>query len=161
MRNRLTCAFVAAFIAVALGAAGIVTLTAQQPARQGRGTTPAQGGGATPTRGRGAAPAARPDRIAGHPNLNGIWQAINSANWNLESHSASATTFPQLGAIFAVPAGRSVIVDNNGAIPYTPEGLKKRQENQAGWPKSDPEAKCYMPGLPRATYMPYPFQIVQ
>jgi hypothetical protein len=161
MRNRLTCAFVAAFIAVALGAAGIVTIAAQQPARQGRGTTPAQGRGATPTRGRGAAPAARPDRIAGHPNLNGIWQAINSANWNLESHSASPTAFPQLGAIFAVPAGQSVIVDNNGAIPYTPEGLKKRQENQAGWPKSDPEAKCYMPGLPRATYMPYPFQIVQ
>ena len=63
--------------------------------------------------------------------------------------------------MFAIPAGQSVIVDNNGTIPYTPEGLKKRQENQAGWPKSDPEAKCYIPGLPRATYMPYPFQIVQ
>jgi len=54
-----------------------------------------------------------------------------------------------------------VITDNNGAIPYTAAGLKKRTENQAGWPKTDPEAKCYMPGLPRATYMPYPFQIVQ
>ena len=111
---------------------------------------------------RGAPPqAARPDRIAGHPNLNGIYQAINNANWNLEGHSASATAFSQLGALFAVPPGQSVIVDNNGAIPYTPDGLKKRQENQAGWPKSDPEAKCYMPGLPRATYMPHPFQIVQ
>jgi hypothetical protein len=109
----------------------------------------------------GAPPAARPDRIAGHSNLNGIWQAINTANWNLEGHSASATAFWQLGAIFAVPPGQTVIVDNNGAIPYTPEGLKKRQENQAGWPKSDPEAKCYMAGIPRATYMPYPFQIVQ
>src|SRR5262249_9636961 len=110
---------------------------------------------------RAAVPAARPDRIAGRPNLNGMWQAINTANWNLEGHSASATAFWQLGAMFAVPAGRSVIVDNNGTIPYTPEGLKKREKNQAGWPKSDPEANCYMAGLPRATYMPYPFQIVQ
>src|SRR5437870_3198129 len=149
MRNRFTYAF----IAIVLGAAVTLTVTAQQPARQG--------GAAAQGRGRGRAPAARADRIAGRPNLNGIWQAINTANWNLEDHSASATAFWQLGAIFAIPAGQSVIVDNNGTIPYTPEGLKKRQENQAGWPKSDPEAKCYLPGLPRATYMPYPFQIVQ
>ncbi len=110
---------------------------------------------------RGPAPAARLDRIAGHPNLNGIWQAINTANWNLEGHSARPTAFWQLGAMFAVPPGQSVIVDNNGTIPYTPTGLEKRQENQAGWPTADPEAKCYMAGLPRATYMPYPFQIVQ
>ena len=44
---------------------------------------------------------------------------------------------------------------------FRSEALKKREENRAGWPKSDPEAKCYMPGLPRATYMPYPFQIVE
>src|SRR5437762_13270380 len=149
MRNRFTYAF----IAIVLGAAVTLTVTAQQPARQG--------GAAAQGRGRGRAPAARADRIAGRPNLNGVWQAINTANWNLEGHSASATVFWQLGAIFAIPPGQSVIVDNNGTIPYTPEGLKKRQENQAGWPKSDPEAKCYMPGLPRATYMPYPFQIVQ
>jgi len=151
MRNRLT----DAFIAIVLGAAATVALAAQQPARQGGAAAPAGG------EGRGRAPAARSNRIAGHPNLNGIWQAVNTANWNLEGHSAAATTFWQLGAMFAIPAGQSVIVDNNGTIPYTPEGLKKRQENQAGWPKSDPEAKCYMPGLPRATYMPYPFQIVQ
>ena len=149
MRNRFTYAF----IAIMLGTAATLTGTAQQPARQG--------GAAAPGRGRGASRAARPDRIAGHPNLNGIWQAINSANWNLEDHAASATAFWQLGAMFAISPGQSVIVDNNGTIPYTSEGLKKRQENRAGWPKSDPEAKCYMPGLPRATYMPYPFQIVQ
>ena len=137
-----------ALIATALAAAATLPIEGQQSARAG---------GA----GRGAAPAARPDRIAGHPNLNGIWQAVNTANWNLEDHSASATPFWQLGALFAVPPGQSVIVDNNGTIPYTPEGLKKRQENLAGWPKSDPEAKFYMAGLPRATYMPYPFQIVQ
>src|SRR5688572_1154927 len=161
MRNRLT----GALIAMAMAAAVTLTLTAQQ-GRQGGAAAPApaapaQGRGAAPAQGRGAAPAPRPDRIGKNPNLNGIYQAINTANWNLEDHSASATAFWQLGAMFAIPAGQSVIVDNNGTIPYTPAGLKKRAENQAGWPKSDPEAKCYMPGLPRATYMPYPFQIVQ
>ena len=141
-----------ALIAIVLTGAAALPIAAQQRGGQG---------GAAPARGRGAAPAARPDRIAGHPNLNGIWQAINTANWNLEDHSATATAFWQLGAMFAVPPGQTVIIDNNGTIPYTPEGLKKRQENQAGWPKSDPEARCYMPGLPRATYLPYPFQIVQ
>src|SRR5262245_12504518 len=138
MRNR----FMYAVVVIAVG--GAVTLPiAQQRGRQG------------------GPPAGQPQRIASHPNLNGIWQAINSANWNLEGHSASATAFWQLGAMFAVPPGQSVIVGNNGTIPYTPEGLKKRDELRAGWPKSDPEAKCYMPGIPRATYMPYPFQIVQ
>src|SRR5436190_20679682 len=157
MRNRFT----GALIVIMLGAAVTGTLAAQQPARRrGAAATTAQTGRGGVER-RGGAPAGRPDRIAGHPNLNGVWQAINTANWNVESHSASATAFWQLGAMFAIPAGRSVIVDNNGTIPYTPEGLKKREENQAGWPASDPEAKCYMPGLPRATYMPYPFQIIQ
>ena len=162
MRNRFT----GAMVAVAMAAAVTLSVTAQQ-GRQGGAAAPApaapaQGrGAAAPAQGRGAATPARPDRIAGRPNLNGIYQAINTANWNLEDHSASATSFWQLGAIGAIPAGQSVIVDNNGTIPYNPAGLKKRTENQAGWPKSDPEAKCYMPGLPRATYMPYPFQIVQ
>src|SRR5918994_227678 len=154
MRNRFT----GAMVAMALAAAVSMTLTAQQ---QGQGRQGAAAPAApAAAQGRGAAQA-RPARIAGRPNLNGIYQAINTANWNLEDHSASATAFWQLGAIFAIPAGQSVIIDNNGTIPYTPAGLKKRAENQAGWPKSDPEAKCYMPGIPRATYMPYPFQIVQ
>jgi hypothetical protein len=102
----------------------------------------------------------RPERIAGKPNLNGIWQALNTAHWNLEGHSAEALEdFWQLGAIAAIPAGQSVV--DGGTIPYLPEALAKRDENRAGWPASDPEAKCYMPGIPRATYMPYPFQIVQ
>jgi hypothetical protein len=159
--------FTGAFVAMAMAAAITLTLTAQQ-GRQGGAAAPApaapaQGRGAAapaPAQGRGAA-TPRPDRIAGRPNMNGIYQAINTANWNLEDHSASATAFWQLGAIFAIPAGQSVITDNNGTIPYTPAGLKKRTENQASWPKGDPEAKCYMPGLPRANYMPYPFQIVQ
>ena len=102
----------------------------------------------------------QPERIDGHPNLNGIWQAMNSADWNLEAHSATPLKdFWQLGALAAIPAGQSVV--EGGTIPYKPEALKKREENQAGWPKSDPETNCYLPGIPRATYLPHPFQIIQ
>lgn len=108
----------------------------------------------------GAQPRQRPATIAGKPNLNGIWQAANTAHWNLEGHSAEAVDdFWQLGAIAAIPAGPSVV--DGGRIPYLAEALAIREENRAGWPGADPEAKCYMPGIPRATYMPYPFQIVQ
>ena len=101
-----------------------------------------------------------PAKIGGKPNMNGIWQAIGSAYWNLEDHSAAGlSNFWQLGAIAAMPAGQSVV--QGGTIPYKPEALAQREENRKGWPKTDPEAKCYMPGIPRATYMPYPFQIVQ
>ena len=92
--------------------------------------------------------------------MNGVWQAIGTAYWNLEDHSATALSeFWGLGAIAAVPAGQSVV--EGGTIPYLPAALAKRDENRAGWPKTDPEAKCYMPGIPRATYMPFPFRIVQ
>ena len=102
----------------------------------------------------------RPERIGGKPNLNGIWQAMNTAHWNIEGHSAEPIEeFWQLGAIAAIPAGQSVVV--GGTIPYLPQALAKREANRAGWPASDPEANCYMPGIPRATYMPYPFQIIQ
>ena len=106
-------------------------------------------------------PAARPARIAGQPNLNGVWQAVNTADWNLEAHSAQKIEgFYRLGSLAAIPAGQSV-VDGDGKIPYKPDALVKRNENRAKWPGSDPEVKCYLPGIPRATYMPYPFQIVQ
>ena len=99
-------------------------------------------------------------RLGSNPDLNGVWQAIGTANWNLEDHSASGIPeFWGLGAIAAVPAGQSVV--EGGTIPYLPAALAKREENRAGWPKTDPEAKCYMPGIPRATYMPFPFRIVQ
>ena len=103
-----------------------------------------------------------PRRVGGHPNLNGIWQAMNSANWNLEGHAATQIKdFWRLGAIVggAIPAGQSVVKE--GKIPYLPEALARRDENRAGWPKTDPEAACYLPGIPRATYLPHPFQIVQ
>ena len=104
---------------------------------------------------------AAPRRVGGHPNLNGIWQAMNSAHWNLEGHAASQLKdFWRLGATSApIPAGQSVVKE--GKIPYLPEALARRDENRAGWPKTDPEAACYLPGIPRATYLPHPFQIVQ
>jgi hypothetical protein len=103
---------------------------------------------------------ANPARVAGKPNLNGLWQAIGTAHWNLEAHSAEGLgDFWQLGAIAAIPAGLSYV--EGGTIPYLPEALAKREENRSGWPGTDPEAKCYMPGIPRATYMPFPFRIVQ
>src|SRR5262245_26907880 len=59
----------------------------------------------------------QPARLYGHPNFSGIWQTINSANWNLEAHSAeSLPDFWKLGAMFAIPAGRSVV--REGTIPY-------------------------------------------
>jgi len=149
MRIRFTGAIVGVAVAAAMSLAAIPL------AGQARGGAAP----AAPAAAAQARPAARPAQIAGHPNFNGIWQAISTAHWNLEDHSASATPIWQLGALYAVPAGQSVI--EGGSIPYTPAALKQRDENMKGWPKSDPEAKCYMPGIPRATYMPYPFQIVQ
>lgn len=119
------------------------------------------------------APAKGPRLPDGKPDLNGIWQALNSANYNLEPHAASAAMAmvpgqfvpvpaPQvvaLGAVGSVPFGLGVV--EGGTIPYKPEALEKKKENQKNWLTSDPEIKCYLPGVPRATYMPYPFQIVQ
>ena len=93
------------------------------------------------------------------PDLNGIWQAIGTAHWNLEDHQARSGPVLELGATFAVPAGLSVV--EGGAIPYQPWAAEKRRENYDNWLTRDPEVTCYLPGLPRATYMPYPFQIVQ
>jgi hypothetical protein len=109
----------------------------------------------------GAQELKRPATIGGHPNLNGIWQAMNTAYWNLEAHSAQdlGERFWQLGAIAAIPAGKSVVV--GGTIPYLPKALEQRNKNRANWPEADPEAKCYMLGVPRVTYDNMPFQIFQ
>ena len=100
-----------------------------------------------------------PRTAAGLPDLNGIWQALGTAHWNLEDHQARSGPVLELGATFAVPAGLSVV--EGGPIPYQPWAAEKRKENYDNWLTRDPEVKCYLPGLPRATYMPYPFQIVQ
>jgi hypothetical protein len=92
------------------------------------------------------------------PRLDGIWQALNSANWDLEAHAAQPGV-PAFGALLATPPGRSVV--EGGTIPYRPEALAQRRKNYDTRWTADPEAKCFYPGVPRATYMPYPFQIVQ
>jgi hypothetical protein len=120
-----------------------------------------------------APPAAyRAPRTAdGRPDFNGIWQALNEANWDIEAHGTGPSPHPALlGALFAQPAGQGVV--EGGPLPYTLEALAKKKENFANRltrpttrelneTTGDPEAKCYLPGVPRATYMPFPFQIVQ
>ncbi len=95
----------------------------------------------------------------GKPNLSGIWQANNTANWDIQAHEARQGPVFALGAAFSVPPGLGVVEGNE--IPYLPEALAKRKTNGENWMTLDPEIKCYMPGIPRSTYMPYPFQIVQ
>lgn len=123
--------------------------------------------------------ATRPARTAdGKPNFSGIWQANNEANWDLESHEARPGMVTQqgvypydyarvpaapvlaLGAAGGVP-GSLGVVQGDGKIPYKPEALAKKKQNQENWIDRDPELKCYLPGLPRAMYQPYPFQITQ
>ncbi|HEY3827439.1 MAG TPA: hypothetical protein VGL82_22960 [Bryobacteraceae bacterium] len=95
----------------------------------------------------------------GHADISGIWEALNTANSDLEDHPTYGGPYSQMGSLGAVPSGRGVV--EGGAIPYKPEALAKKKENFANRWKLDPEVKCYMPGIPRATYMPFPFQIVQ
>jgi len=114
----------------------------------------------------------------GRPNFNGVWQANNEAHWDLEAHEAlpgmvtqqgvygfeyarvPAAPVVALGAAAGVP-GSLGVVQGDGQIPYTPEALRIKEENAENWIDRDPELKCYLPGIPRAMYMPYPFQIVQ
>jgi hypothetical protein len=93
----------------------------------------------------------------GKPNLNGIWQAINTANWNLEDHASRQSLVVAMGAIGAEPGGPGVV--EGGAIPYLPAAAAKKKENFDHRLTADPEVKCYLPGVPRCNYMPYPFQI--
>lgn len=112
-----------------------------------------------------------PDGV--HPDLNGVWQVLNPANYNIEAHPASAAlqmregpyvpvphaSVVALGAIGAVPAGIGIVKNAGGKIPYTPEALATRDENRKLAVELDPEVKCYLPGIPRANYMDKPFQI--
>ncbi len=116
-------------------------------------------------------PAYKAARLKGtaNPDLTGLWQALNEANWDIQAHAAQPGP-PQFGALFAEPAGPGIVEGNE--IPYQPWALAKKKENFENrfvrrntdgvrLEPLDPEAKCYMPGVPRATYMPFPFQIVQ
>ncbi len=121
----------------------------------------------------GAQRAKLPRTAAGKPDLSGIWQAMTTANYDIEPHEAKpamamragpvvpvpAKEVVALGAAGAVPSGMGIVV--GGEIPYLPPALAKRNANREHWLTRDPEVKCYLPGIPRATYMPFPFQIVQ
>jgi len=95
----------------------------------------------------------------GKPDFTGIWQAMNSANWDLQAHEARRGPVIALGAAFSIPAGPGVVEGNE--IPYLPAAAAKKKENAENWLTRDPEIKCFMPGIPRLIYMPYPFQIIQ
>ena len=154
MRNRL----MRTSMVVVTGAAvvAVVALSVARPASQGT----------------------RVDRIDGRPNFSGIWQTNNEANWDLQAREARAGAVMQPGAypyeFTQVPAAPSLpfgaaggvpgslgVVEGDGQIPYTPEALDRKQDNAAHWLDRDPELKCQLPGVPRAMYMPYPYQIVQ
>ena len=92
---------------------------------------------------------APPKTSDGHPDLQGVWQAVNTAAWDIQDHGAS----------LGVPAGQGVV--DGGPIPYQPAALAQKKENFARRATLDPEARCYLPGVPRVTYMGYPFRIVQ
>jgi hypothetical protein len=113
----------------------------------------------------------RAPRLAGtaQPNLNGLWQSITEANWDLLPHEAQPGP-AEFGALYAEPAGVGIV--EGDTIPYQPWALAKKKENFENrfvrqntdgvrLEPLDPEAKCYLPGVPRATYMPFPFQIEQ
>jgi hypothetical protein len=76
------------------------------------------------------------------PDFRGIWQARDTAYVNIES--------------------KGIIIDPpDGKIPYKPEALAQRQENYKTRTTADPSLKCFQAGVPRATYLPTPLQILQ
>jgi hypothetical protein len=102
---------------------------------------------------------AMPQAADGHPDFSGVWQSLNTAHWNLEPHGSAYPVVDALGAQFAVPPGLGVV--EGGRLPYLPTALAQRDSNFANRLQEDPEGKCYLGGVPRSTYMPYPFQIFQ
>ena len=132
MWNRYTRAAVAAAALVAIAASSAAAQAANTP----------------------FSPPRTPD---GKPDLQGVWQSLNAAHWDLEDHSARALS-PEASPADGMPAGVGVV---DGPIPYKPEALKKRQDNAANRRTLDPLHKCYLPGVPRIMYMPFAFQIFQ
>jgi hypothetical protein len=152
---------------------GVTIVSALVAAAAGAGLTWAMTRGGVPP--SASAVVRTPD---GKPDFSGIWQANNEAHWDLQAHAARSGMVTQpgvypydyarvpaapvlaLGAAAGVPASVGV-VEGDGQIPYKPEAAKIKLENGEHWIDRDPELKCYLPGIPRAMYMPYPFQIVQ
>ena len=136
MRNRVTGSMIVV-IAVAVLSLAVIDAAGQSPAQAYRA----------------------PRTADGKPNLNGIWQALNEANWDIQGHAAGPGRVTALGAADAILPGLGVVEGNE--IPYLPAAAAKRKENFEKRLTLDPEIKCYLPGVPRATYMPHPFQIIQ
>ncbi len=160
-------------IAVAMATVGLMAAGPVQAQTKPAAAKPAA---AKPAAAR--APAYRAARLPGtaRPDLNGVWQVMNNAGWDIEPHAARSALAMRpgpfvpvpakdvlaLGAIGAVPAGNGIV--EGGTIPYKPEALKQREENRKNYlslSDGDPEIKCYLPGVPRANYMHLPFQIFQ
>jgi len=134
MRKQIGCWMLA--ICAALGLGG---LAASAPAQTGNTKIPRM-----------------PD---GKPDLNGIWQTMSTANFDLLTHGPVPSAIVATGAQGVTPPGLGVV--EGDVIPYLPAAAQKKGENYANRVALDPESKCYLPGVPRATYMPYPFQIFQ
>ena len=114
-----------------------------------------------------------PRTASGRPDMNGIWQALGNAHWDIEPHAAKpalqlqpgpvvpvpATELLAFGALGSVPSHYGIV--EGGEIPYLPEALERRNENRENWAERDPAITCFLPGVPRANYMPFPFQIFQ
>jgi len=125
-----------------------------------------------PTAGQGQAAGVARNKWDSKPNLEGIWQSLANANWDIEGSSAQPGPRPEIMGVYgAQPASQGIVLD--GPLPYKPEALKKKQQNFANrmiskvmndpsrYDSGDPELQCYRPGIPRANYMPFPFQIFQ
>jgi hypothetical protein len=158
-------------------AAAVITLAVAAIGLYGQAATPAAGqqpaAQAARPRPEGQFPPYKAPRMPdGHPDLNGNWEALVSADWDLQDHEAEAGPHPEIMGVYgAGPAGQSIV--EGGEIPYQPWALAKKKENfekravvdvssDLKWHDlGDPEIKCYMPGVPRATYEPFPFRIVQ
>jgi hypothetical protein len=86
------------------------------------------------------------------PDFRGIWQVRDTAFANIEGHPAEK----------GIAGSKSIVVDPpDGKIPYKPDALAKRQMNSRARATADPSLKCYQAGVPRATYLPTPLQILQ
>jgi len=86
------------------------------------------------------------------PDFRGIWQARGTAYMNIEGHAGEK----------GIAKSASVVVDPpDGKIPYKPEALARRDENYRARATADPSVKCYQAGVPRATYLATPLQVLQ
>lgn len=151
-----------------VGAVALIGLL-RLAAKPAMGQAPATGQAPTPGQ---FSPYNRLRAADGKPNLNGIWQALGTSDWDIEAHQAKAGPYTELlGAYIAEPGGQGIV--EGGVIPYQPSALARKKQNfeqrttasvpgdGTDPPTGDPELKCFMPGVPRSIYMPYPFQIVQ